>query len=79
MFFKIQNRMEVQQLPTKEVVEQLRGFVYKDSWTAGEVSMAFHAYKSMGHKYPKTSGCPDCNVGIIRYWRDYIKGLDGNR
>ena len=70
--------MEVQPVPAKQVVEQLRGFVFKNSWTGHEVNIAFNAYKEMGHKYPKSMGCPDCNVGIMKYWRDYIKNLDAN-
>jgi hypothetical protein len=78
MYIKSKTGMEVQQLPSREVVEQLRAFVYQNSWTGGQVNLAFTHYKAMGHKYPKTAGCPDCNIGIIKYWRDYIKGLDAN-
>lgn len=59
-------------MPSREMVEQLKSFVYKSSWTAGEVSMAYHAYKELGHKYPNSMGCPDCMKAIIHFWRAYI-------
>jgi hypothetical protein len=65
--------MEIQQLPDREVVEQLKGFVYRDSWNANELNTAYMAYKAMGYKYPKNTSCPSCIVDIIKFWRAYIK------
>jgi hypothetical protein len=65
--------MEIQQLPDREMVEQLKGFVYKDSWNANELNTAYIAYKAMGYKYPKNTSCPSCIVDIIKFWRAYIK------
>jgi hypothetical protein len=70
--------MEIQQLPSREVVEQLRGFVFKDSWNAAELNTAYVAYKAMGFKYPKNTSCPSCMVDIIKFWRAYITE-HGNR
>ena len=64
--------MEVQQLPSREVVEQLRGFVYGNSWSAPQLNTAYVAYKAMGFKHPETMGCPSCLVDIIHFWRAYI-------
>jgi hypothetical protein len=65
--------MEIQQLPDREMVEQLKGFVYRDSWNANELNTAYIAYKAMGYKYPKNTSCPSCMVDIIKFWRAYIK------
>ena len=65
--------MEIQQLPDREMVEQLRGFVYRDSWNASELNTAYMAYKAMGYKYPKNTSCPSCIVDIIKFCRAYIK------
>jgi hypothetical protein len=73
VLFKTKTGMEIQQLPSREVVEQLRGFVYQSSWTHGELTTAYNAYKGLGHKYPKSMGCPSCMVDIIKFWRDYLK------
>ena len=60
-------------MPSREVVEQLKSFVYKNSWTAGEVNIAYHAYKALGHKYPNGTGCPSCMKAIMNFWRAYLQ------
>jgi hypothetical protein len=78
MFPKTENSMEIQQLPSREMVEQLRGFVFANSWNASQLNTAYQAYKAMGFKYPKNTSCPSCMVDIIKFWRAYITE-HGNR